>query len=89
MNSEGASTQEGRLGGAGDSSAAAVAEGGGVLPAVVALAAFSISFVSATARRDAGPAWRIRLPSGLVFESSAPLAHDDLLSLLATLAAPR
>ena len=44
---------------------------------------------SATARRDAGPAWRIRLPSGLVFESSAPLAHDDLLSLLATLAAPR
>jgi hypothetical protein len=44
---------------------------------------------SAAARRDVGPAWRIRLPSGVVFESSAPLAHDDLLSLLATLAALR
>jgi hypothetical protein len=44
---------------------------------------------SAAARRDVGPAWRIRLPSGVVFESSAPLARDDLLSLLATLAALR
>ena len=43
----------------------------------------------AVARPETGPAWRIRLPSGLVFESSAPLAHDDLLSLLAALAAPR
>ena len=43
----------------------------------------------AATRRETGPAWRIRLPSGLVFESSAPLAHDDLLSLLAALAAPR
>ncbi len=41
------------------------------------------------ARRETGPAWRIRLPSGLVFESSAPLAHGELLSLLAALAAPR
>ncbi len=43
----------------------------------------------ATARRETGASWRIRLPSGLVFESCAPLAHDDLLSLLAALAAPR
>ena len=43
----------------------------------------------AATRREAGPAWRIRLPSGLVFESSTPLAHADLLSLLAALAAPR
>ncbi len=43
----------------------------------------------AATRRETGPAWRIRLPSGLVFESSAPLAHDDLLSLLAARAAPR
>jgi hypothetical protein len=41
------------------------------------------------ARRETGPAWRVRLSSGVVFESSAPLAHDDLLSLLAALAAPR
>ena len=43
----------------------------------------------AAPRREVGPAWRIRLPSGLVFESSAPLAHADLLSLLAALATPR
>ncbi len=43
----------------------------------------------AVPRREAGPAWRIRLPNGLVFESSAPLAHADLVSLLAALAAPR
>lgn len=43
----------------------------------------------AAARPETGPAWRIRLPSGLVFESRAPLAHHDLLSLLAALAAPR
>ena len=43
----------------------------------------------AATRRETGPAWRIRLPSGLVFESRAPLAHDDLLSLLTALAAPR
>ena len=41
------------------------------------------------ARRETGPAWRIRLPSGVIFESSAPLAHDALLSLLTALAAPR
>jgi hypothetical protein len=41
------------------------------------------------ARRETGLAWRIRLPSGVVFESSAPLAHADLVSLLAALAAPR
>ncbi len=40
-------------------------------------------------RRETGPAWRIRLPSGVIFESPAPLAHDDLLSLLTALAAPR
>jgi hypothetical protein len=40
-------------------------------------------------RRETGPAWRIRLPSGVIFESSAPLAHGDLLSLLTALAAPR
>ena len=40
-------------------------------------------------RREGGLAWRIRLPNGLVFESSAPLAHADLVSLLAALAAPR
>ena len=43
----------------------------------------------AAARPETGPAWRIRLPSGVVFESRAPLAHGDLLSLLAALAAPR
>ncbi len=43
----------------------------------------------AAARPETGPAWRIRLPSGVVFESRAPLGHDDLLSLLAALAAPR
>ncbi len=40
-------------------------------------------------RRETGPAWRIRLPNGLVFESSAPLANADLVSLLAALTAPR
>ena len=40
-------------------------------------------------RRETGLAWRIRFPSGLVFESTAPLAHAELLSLLAALAAPR
>ncbi len=40
-------------------------------------------------RRETGLAWRIRFPNGLVFESSAPLAHADLVSLLAALAAPR
>ncbi len=43
----------------------------------------------ATARRETGASWRIRLPSGVIFECSAPLAHGDLLSLLAALAAPR
>ncbi len=43
----------------------------------------------AAARPETGTAWRIRLPSGVVFESRAPLAHDDLLSLLAALATPR
>ena len=43
----------------------------------------------AATRPEAGPAWRIRLASGVVFESRAPLAHDDLLSLLAALAVPR
>jgi hypothetical protein len=43
----------------------------------------------AAARPETGPAWRIRLPSGVVFESRIPLAHDDLLSLLAALAAPQ
>jgi hypothetical protein len=40
-------------------------------------------------RRETGPPWRIRLPSGVIFESSALLAHDDLLSLLTALAVPR
>ena len=40
-------------------------------------------------RREPGLAWRIRLPNGLVFESSAPLANADLVSLLAALTAPR
>ncbi len=40
-------------------------------------------------RREAGLAWRIRLPNGLVFESSVPLAQGALLSLLAALATPR
>jgi hypothetical protein len=43
----------------------------------------------AAARPETGPAWRIRLPSGVVFESRTPLAHDDLLSLLAALAGPQ
>ncbi len=43
----------------------------------------------AATRRETGPAWRIWLPSGLVFESRAPLVHDELGSLLAALAAPR
>jgi hypothetical protein len=43
----------------------------------------------AAARPETGPAWRIRLPRGVVFESRAPLRHDDLLSLLAALAAPQ
>lgn len=43
----------------------------------------------AAPRRETGPAWRIRLPNGLVFESSASLAHADLVSLLAALTAPR
>jgi hypothetical protein len=42
-----------------------------------------------TARREVGAAWRLRLPSGVVFECSGPLGHDQLLSLLATLARPR
>jgi hypothetical protein len=42
-----------------------------------------------SARREIGASWRIRLPSGVLFECSAPLAHDDLLSLLAALARPR
>ncbi len=40
-------------------------------------------------RRETGPAWRIRLPSGVVFECSAPLAPDDLVSVLAALDRPR
>jgi hypothetical protein len=43
----------------------------------------------AAARPETGPAWRIRLPRGVVFESRAPLGHDDLLSLLAALGAPQ
>ena len=43
---------------------------------------------AAAARPETGLAWRIRLPSGVVFESRAPLAHDDLVSLLGALAAP-
>jgi len=43
----------------------------------------------AAAPADFRSAWRIRLPNGLVFESSAPLANADLVSLLAALAAPR
>ena len=43
----------------------------------------------AAPQREIGPAWRIRLPSGVIFESRAPLAHADLRSLLTTLAAPR
>jgi hypothetical protein len=41
------------------------------------------------ARREGGAAWRMRLPNGWVFESSAPLAPEELLSLLVELAAPR
>ena len=48
-----------------------------------------VKVAPAAARREVGLAWRIRLPSGLVFESRVPLAHDELLSLLAALAAPR
>jgi hypothetical protein len=40
-------------------------------------------------RREIGAAWRIRLPSGVIFECSAPLRQDDLLSLLTTLGCPR
>ena len=42
----------------------------------------------AAARREATPAWRIRLSSGVVFESSAPLAHAKLPSLLAAPSSP-
>lgn len=34
-------------------------------------------------------AWRIRLPNGTVFESTTPLAGDDLLTLLERLARAR
>jgi len=42
-----------------------------------------------TACPGAGAVWRVRLASGTVFESSAPLGHDELVSLLSALAAPR
>lgn len=45
--------------------------------------------VSAAVRSTSSGTWRVRFPSGLVFESSAPLAYAELLSLLAALAAPR
>jgi DNA-binding transcriptional MocR family regulator len=37
----------------------------------------------------AGMAWRIRLPSGVLFECNVPLAHEELVSLLQTLAGAR
>lgn len=44
---------------------------------------------AAATGRGPGAAWRIRLPSGVVFECNAPLEHADLLSLLSVLAASR
>ena len=41
-------------------------------------------FVQAVQRsdvRDPGLAWRLRLPSGLIFESHAPVVIDDVLRL--------
>lgn len=41
-------------------------------------------FVQAVQRpevREAGLAWRLRLPSGLIFESHAPVVIDDVLRL--------
>jgi hypothetical protein len=40
-------------------------------------------------QRETDPTWRIRLSNGAIFESNAFLTHDELLSLLVGLAAPR
>ena len=42
-----------------------------------------------TAATDFRSAWRIRLPSGTVFESTTPLSGDALLALLERLAQAR
>jgi hypothetical protein len=66
---------------------------GVIKPRVVRrLEAVAPSWVKAelpSARREGGAAWRMRLPNGWVFESSAPLAREELLSLLVELATPR
>jgi len=42
-----------------------------------------------TAPADLRSVWRIRLPSGTVFESTTPLSGDALLALLERLAQAR
>jgi len=48
-------------------------------------------FVEAIRRVEPGEpsvAWRVRLPGGVVFESVAPLSHDDVLQLVDSLKQP-
>ena len=48
----------------------------------------STRFVEAIGRvepRDPAVTWRVRFPSGVIFESVAPLSHDDVLHLVDSL----